>query len=220
VPNAPERAAALDRLLADPVAALRLLHALDDRQLPEAVRPQVIATAMTKDAPVRDLFERFIPDEQRVQRLGNTIVPEAILTRTGYAIRGREVFKSPGLQCVNCHKVAGAGGEVGPDLSEIGKKYSRRQLLESILDPSKDIDAKFAAYLAETDDGRTYLGLLVSKDAKEVVLRDTQGQVTRLPAAKVTALEASKKSLMPEGLLRDLTVQQAADLIAFLESLK
>jgi putative heme-binding domain-containing protein len=215
-----ERAAATDRLLAEPAAALGLLHALDARQVPEPVRAQVIAVAMTKEAPVRDLFERFVPDDQKVQRLGNTIVPETILTRAGDPARGKEVFKSPGLQCANCHKVAGVGGEVGPDLSEIGKKYSRRQLLESILDPSKDIDPKFASYLAETDDGRTFLGLLVSKDAKEVVLRDTQGQVIRLSTAKVTALEASKKSLMPEGLLRELTIQQAADLIAYLESLK
>ena len=143
------------------------------------------------------------------------------LSRKGNVERGRELFfKSAGLQCATCHRVGGTGSTLGPDLSDIGKKSTRAQILESILDPSKDIDPKFAAYLAETDDGRTFLGLLVSKDAKEVVLRDTQGQVTRLPAAKVTVLEASKKSLMPEGLLRDLTLQQAADLIAFLESLK
>src|SRR5205823_944854 len=108
--GSPERAAALDRLLADPATALHLLHALDAGQLPDGVRSQVVAAAMTKDAAVRDLFERFVPDEQKVQRLGNTVVPDTILTRAGDVVRGREVFKSPGLQCANCHKVAGAGG--------------------------------------------------------------------------------------------------------------
>jgi putative heme-binding domain-containing protein len=71
-------------------------------------------------------------------------------------------------------------------------------------------------YLLTTKGGRNYTGLLVKKDAAEVVLRDAQNQEVRVPAADVEQLAPGRQSLMPDGLLRDLTAQQAADLLAFL----
>jgi len=173
------------------------------------------------DAQIRDLFERFIPDEQRVKRLGSAIKPEQILMLKGDAARGKELFfKSSGLQCVNCHRIAGTGSTLGPDLSEIGKKYSRGQILESILEPSKFIDPTYVAYLVETNDGKVFTGLLASKSAKEIVLKTIGDKEMRLPANTVSALVPQQKSLMPELLLRDVTVEQAADLVEFLASLK
>ena len=120
------------------------------------------------------------------------------------------------MQCATCHKVAGQGGDVGPDLAGIGKRLSKRQILESILDPSKDIDPKFAAYAVETDDGRKLTGLLVSKDDKNLVIRDNQGKDVKVPLGQVSSQVPSRKSLMPDQLLRDLTAEQAADLLAYL----
>ena len=124
------------------------------------------------------------------------------------------------MQCATCHKAGGQGGEVGPDLTGVGKRLSKRQILESILDPSKDIDPKFAAYTVETEDGRKLTGLLVTKDDKAIVIRDSQGKDARVPLSQVVNLTPSRKSLMPDQLLRDLTAEQAADLLAYLESLK
>lgn len=220
--RAAERADAVGRLLANPGSALILAEALAEGRIPESVRPQVLkAASASLDAQVRDLFERFLPDEQRVKRLGALIKPQQILGLKGDAARGRELFfKAAGLQCVTCHRIGGTGSTLGPDLSQIGKKYTRAQILESILEPSKTIDPQYVTYVAETEDGKLYTGLLGSKTDREVVLRMTGDKEVRLPAAKVVSMAPQKTSLMPEQLLRDLTAEQAADLVEFLSSLK
>jgi putative heme-binding domain-containing protein len=129
-------------------------------------------------------------------------------------------FKTDGVQCRNCHKITGQGKEVGPDLSGVGKKFTRAQILESILQPSKKIEPKWLTYVVETVQGRVFTGLLVSKDDKQVVLKDAKDKLTRIAADDVDVLAAQQKSLMPDLLVRDMTAQQVADLTAFLSSLK
>jgi len=219
--NPSERKAAIDKLLATPTGALMLQEAWDTNKLPDFVRPDVLAVAATRDAAIRDLFERFVPDSQKVKRLGTVIRPEALLAIKGDVARGKEVFfKTTGLQCATCHTIAGQGGQIGPDLSDVGKRLTKRQILESIVDPSKDIDPKFAAYQVQTDDERQLTGLVVARDAESLTIRDAQGKDTKVPLKNVGAQIPSKKSLMPDQLLRDLTAEQAADLLAYLESLR
>lgn len=105
-------------------------------------------------------------------------------------------------------------------LTTIGKKYNRAQLLESILEPSKLIDPKYVTHLVETKDGQVLSGLLIERNANEVVLKDAQNKVFRLPASSVEHLVTQQQSLMPELLLRDMTAQQVADLLEYLGSLK
>jgi putative heme-binding domain-containing protein len=220
--RAAERADAVNRLLASTSSALVLSHALGEDGIPASIRPQILTAALARPDPqIRDLFERFVPDEQRVKRLGSVIKPEQILALKGSAARGKELFfKSAALQCANCHRIAGTGSTLGPDLSQVAKQYTRAQILESILEPSKSIDPKYVAYLVETTDGQVHTGLLAEKTDKEVVLKNIGDKEVRVPAAKVAALAPQKNSLMPELLLRDLTAEQAADLLAFLASLK
>jgi putative heme-binding domain-containing protein len=182
----------------------------------------VLTAALARpESQVRDLFERFVPDEQRVKRLGAAVKPEQILALKGDAAKGKELFfKSAGLQCVNCHRINGTGSTLGPDLSQIAKKYSRAQILESILEPSKTIDPQYVTYLVETADGQVHTGLLASKTASEVVLKMVGDKEVRIPTIKVERLVPQQKSLMPELLLRDATAEQAADLLEFLASLK
>ena len=129
-------------------------------------------------------------------------------------------FKADGVQCRNCHKINGQGKEIGPDLSGIGKKFNRAQILESILQPSKKIEPKWLTYVVETVKGRVHTGLLVKKDDKEVVLKDAKDKLTRIPADDVDVMAAQQKSLMPDLLVRDMTARQVADLTAFLATLK
>ena len=209
------------KLLASPTGALLLQEAWDARRLSSSTKDLVLAEAVKMEAPIRDLFERYVPEGQKVKRLGTVIRPESLLSLPGDAARGKELFFKPqGTQCAVCHKAGGQGGDVGPDLTGVGKRLSKRQILESLLDPSKDIDPRFAAYAVETEDGRKLTGLLVSKDDKALVVRDNQGKDIRVPLNQVASQTPSRKSLMPDQLLRDLTADQAADLLAYLESLK
>jgi putative heme-binding domain-containing protein len=109
---------------------------------------------------------------------------------------------------------------VGPELSKIGAKYSRVALLEQILEPSKIIDPKYVSYLVQTSDGRVLTGLMVGRTDQELVLRDGKDQEIRLAASDVETVAPQRQSLMPELLLRDLTAQQVADLLAYLEGKK
>ena len=216
------RAEVIDRLLTSTSAAWMLMRSIDDKTLPSSVAPLAIEKGAQHDeVSVRDLFERFLPADRRVKRLGSLVQVEQLLSIPGDTARGKQVFfNTAGVQCKNCHRVGQDGAEVGPDLTTIGEKYNRAQLLESILEPSKLIDPKYVTYLAETRDGRVLSGLLAGRDEKEVVLKDAQNKVLRLPVSDVEQLVTQQQSLMPELLLRDMTAQQVADLLEYLGSLK
>jgi uncharacterized repeat protein (TIGR03806 family) len=220
--RAAERADAINRMLSSTSGALLLAEALADKRIADSVRTQVLAAAMTRPEPqVREVFERFVPEDQRPKRLGSVIKPEQILVLKGDAGRGKELFfKAAGLQCINCHRVGGTGSTLGPDLTLIGKKYSRAQLLESLLEPSKSIDPQYTTYALETTEGQVHTGVLAEKNAAHIVLKIVGDKEVRIPANKVAALVPQKNSLMPELLLRDLSAEQAADLLEFLAALK
>jgi putative heme-binding domain-containing protein len=112
------------------------------------------------------------------------------------------------------------GGRIGPELTTIGKKYERAALLETILEPSKAIAPEYVPYLVETADGRVLLGFLAEKTDQEVVLKDAKGDTVRLAAGEVESMQPQRTSLMPELVLRDITAQDAADLLAFLMTLE
>ena len=220
--GSPKQGEIVDRLLKSTSAALMLSRTIDRK----AVSSSVAAIAIEKGArheevSIRDLFEKFLPPDQRVQRLGSMVAAAEILAKPGVAARGKQVFfNTAGVSCKNCHRIAQDGAEVGPELTLIGKKYDRAQLLESILEPSKFIDPKFVTYLLETKDGVVMSGLLLERNAKEVVLKDAQNKVVRLPVSEIEHLATQQQSLMPELLLRDMTAQQVADLLEYLASLK
>ncbi len=211
---------AADRLLRNPCGALRLLYAIDTGRLPPERAAIVARHAASRETPaVRELFERFLPPDERTKRLGAVIRPDEILKQVGDAARGRRLFfETDGVACKSCHRIGDRGGSVGPDLTHVGSRQTRAQLLESILEPSRRIAPEFVTYLAETRDGRIHTGLLVAKDASHIVLKDAQGKTVRLASDAIESLVPQPKSLMPELLLRDMTLQQVADLLAFLAS--
>ena len=217
-----EQIALVDRLMSSTSGALMLLRSIDEKEVPGSVAALAVEKGTGHGDPsVRDLFERFLPPEQRVKRLGSVVQPEQILALAGDPARGKQVFfQTEGVSCKNCHRVEQDGKQIGPELTAIGKKLAPAQILESILEPSKLIDPKYVTYLAETDEGHVVTGLLVHKDDNEVVLRDAQDKISRIPADSIEQLVPQRESLMPDLLVRDMTAQQVADLLAYLSSLK
>jgi putative heme-binding domain-containing protein len=210
--------ASLARLVAAPSGALDLLLTLPE--LSEDVRREAVRRALELPAgPVRDLFERFEPPERRRERLGPSVRPERILGLSGDPARGRALFANPSLQCARCHRVGPGAETLGPDLSGVGSRLGRAQILEAILDPSRTVDPKYAGVTLRTRRGEVLSGIVVRRTERELVLRDLEKELT-LAAGDVEAMAPQAQSLMPEGLLQHLTAQEAADLLAFLESLK
>jgi len=216
-----ERRRLVEELLASTSRAAALADAVADDRLPAATREFVLDTAAAADPVVGGLFERFLPPERRVRRLGAAIDPDMLLAVAGDAERGRRLFaESAAVQCRSCHAVAGTGGAVGPALDRVGTRLDRRQLLESLLEPSKVIAPEYRTWVAVTEDGRSVTGLLVERTADTVSIVDAAGKRTDLAATAIDTLEVLPTSLMPEQLLRELSAEQAADLLAYLEALK
>ena len=217
-----ERERLTEELLSSTSRAVMLSGAIRQGRLPPAIRGRVVAAAQRHpQAVIAGLFEEFVPADQRVKRLGTVVDPAAILSLSGEADRGRRLFhEAAGMQCRNCHMIGDAGREVGPPLTSIGGRLDRAKLLESLIEPSKTIDPKYRSWVVETVDGRVVTGLIVSKSDAGVVIRDAENRTIELPAGDVEQMEPQAVSLMPEHLLRDLTAAEAADLLAYLESLR
>jgi putative heme-binding domain-containing protein len=207
-----------DRLLASSTGALDLALSLD--RLPASQRQEAIRRALElSPGLIRELFERFEPPSRRRERLGTSVRPEAILSLKGDAERGRRLLSSGALQCSGCHRLGEGPEKLGPDLGKIGVKYTPAQILESILEPSKTIEAKYAGTVIQTKSGDVLSGIVISKEGGTIVLRDAE-KVTRLSAEGIERMNPMKNSLMPEGLLQHLTAQEASDLLSYLGSLR
>lgn len=209
-----------EKLLAEPKAAMAIARRLGRGELSSLERDRLLAAAAKlPPGPMRDLFEGYLPlAETEARKLGSNPRPKTILALKGDATRGEQLFWSTTLNCGSCHTIAGRGTPIGPDLSNIGKLRTRGDLLDSILEPSRRIEPKYAAYVAQTADGRSLTGLLVRRDDKAVVLRDSQNKEIVVPAGNVETLQPARLSLMPAGQLAGLTAQQAADVLEYLAS--
>jgi len=194
---------------------------LGRRDLQTPKRDTLLAAAAKLPAgPVRDLFEGYLPADEKGRKLGSSPRPGSILALRGDVGRGETLFWSSAVNCGSCHKIGDRGVTIGPDLSNIGKLRAREDLLESMLEPSHRIEPKFAAYLARTADGRVVTGLVVKRDEAGVVLRDGQNKEIALAASEIEQLRPSPKSLMPDGQMAGLTAQEAADLLEYLANCK
>lgn len=143
------------------------------------------------------------------------------LTESGDAENGQRLFNNgERTKCSACHVVDGKGGEVGPDLSRIGGKFDRPHLIESLLEPSKQIVEGYRAALILTDDGQTLTGIIKNETAQSFVLHPAEGEPITLMRDQVDAIQTSALSLMPDNLAEDLTKQEFVDLVSYLETLR
>ncbi|MEZ6090037.1 MAG: c-type cytochrome [Pirellulaceae bacterium] len=145
-------------------------------------------------------------------------LPE-LVRRKGNVEAGSLVFRKQGT-CINCHKVNGEGKEVGPDLSEIGKKLSREAMYVSILDPSLAVSHNYETYSLLSIDGNAVTGLLVSQTDDSVTVRTAEGIDKTFSQDDVDLLQKQPKSLMPQDLQRLMTGDQLVDLVEYLLTLK
>ena len=145
------------------------------------------------------------------------------VNNTGDARAGAKLFAAAaagGIGCATCHAVNGTGGAVGPDLSGVGAKFSRRDLAEALLYPSKAVREGYQQVIVRTKSGQTYAGPLKAQTPQELTLHEADGTLRRIPLADVAARKDSGLSPMPDNLHAGLTVQQFTDLVSYLESLK
>jgi putative heme-binding domain-containing protein len=143
------------------------------------------------------------------------------LSHRGDARLGQLLFTDNArLACAKCHRVRGRGGDIGPDLSNVGGKFERRQLIEAVLDPSRQIVEGYRTTVVATTDGRVLNGIIKGDSDGILTLVDSARVVHTLCQAEIEARKVSDKSIMPDDLRTCLTQSEFADLIAYLQGLR
>jgi putative heme-binding domain-containing protein len=128
---------------------------------------------------------------------------------------GKEVFKKV---CSTCHRLENEGVEVGPDLLSALRNKTPETLLVDILDPSREVDPRYLNYQIVTKAGRVFTGMIGSETASSLTLRRAEKAEDTILRTQIDEIQATGKSLMPEGLETQLSKQDLADVIAYLLS--
>ena len=138
----------------------------------------------------------------------------------GDAARGRKVFSSKLANCTACHRVAGRGEAIGPELSKIGEIRGPADLVEAVLFPSASLARGYESFNVVTSGGQVYSGLLSRETASAIYLRTTERAEIRVNRDDIDQFAPNSTSIMPQGLDKTLSPAELRDLVAFLESLK
>ena len=146
---------------------------------------------------------------------------EFALKGTGKADHGKALFADlKGLACLKCHAVSGQGGLVGPELTSVGAKYPKEELIASVLYPSAKISSGYEPVLVATTDGKIINGIIKGENADAIEIEDADAKRLKIAKADIDERKRGEISIMPNGLAEGLTPQDFADLIAYLETLK
>jgi quinoprotein glucose dehydrogenase len=193
----------LDRLAEgklDPEIELDLLDAAARRSAPAlAAKAKAIEDARPKSDPLAAYLPTLLGGNPR---------------------RGQEIVRNKAeVQCIRCHKVNGRGGEVGPELAGVAARGDRRYLLESIVQPDKQIAKGFESVVVATADGQLRTGVLREETDAELRLITAEGKTLAIPKSEIEERKRGS-SAMPIDLLKFLSRSELRDVVAYLATLK
>lgn len=238
---APELARAAVRLLAlrsAPDAGAVLADLAEDKSLPAARRADATAGLVRYTGSQKAAIARLTGDDEPAvaREAARGAVPgvdasagrpaaadtDAWLARLGDAgdaeAGWRVFFSTAGGRCANCHMLGGHGAAVGPDLTGIVARMGRRRVLESILQPSREIGPGFVAYAVERTDGRVFNGVslgLTDRDRQERFI-GSDGREMLVPVNQIENRTPLATSIMPQGLEQELSDTDLQNLLALL----
>ena len=129
---------------------------------------------------------------------------------------GEKVFLR--ARCANCHIFGTKGKGGGPDLSTVTSRFRRRDILEAIMYPSKVVSDQYTGVVIELEDLSTVTGMVVGENDESITIITVQGERMEIKRSDIVKQEAAQQSIMPEGLLNTMTLQDLVNLIYFLEN--
>jgi putative heme-binding domain-containing protein len=133
--------------------------------------------------------------------------------QAGSASRGEQAFHDG--QCINCHRFGSRGESIGPDLTTVAQRFQRKEILESVVYPNQVVSDQYVSQTIVAN-GKTYTGIAARQADGSLVVLQSDGQKAHLEAQDIEEVSQSKLSAMPEGLLNRLSLEQVADLFAYL----
>jgi putative heme-binding domain-containing protein len=209
------------RTLAQSMAGANAMIALAEKdELSEEMKPSAAyALAVSENPEIRKLGAAKLPMPKSKDGKAIPPIPE-LLEMKGDAANGAKVYaNTAGANCVSCHIMGDKGRDIGPPLNTIGEK-GKDILFESIVLPSVAIQHGFHSYLVKTKSSGTKMGILVDDNDEKTTLKDSNGEYIEIPAKDIVKKIEQKMSLMPQGLIGTMTVQELVDLIEYLSQQK
>jgi putative membrane-bound dehydrogenase-like protein len=189
----------------DAVAAIGFYQAWFREKYPEEPAPELATADVEKTKYTVQQLVDFLENS------GNA--------SSGDVARGKQIFTK--ANCVKCHKFGNEGEGVGPDLTTVRRRFQKKEIIESILIPSQVMSDQYAAVTVLTKEGLVHTGMpLPNPGSRNLLLLLPDATRLEIPAAKIEEKTKAKTSVMPEGLLKELSLQDIADLFAFLETSK
>jgi putative heme-binding domain-containing protein len=192
----------------------------------DAIETGIVRPSELGPGPTRQIASERLPEELRTRASRLIARPTSadrgqVVGRYQSALElapnvehGRAVFEK---NCATCHRVAGTGVDVGPDIAD-SRTRTPEALLVDILNPNAAIDANYVSYTLVTQSGRLLSGVIASETASSVTLRRAENVTDVVLRQDIDEMRSDGTSLMPEGLEKDLTVRDVADLIGFLKN--
>jgi cytochrome c oxidase cbb3-type subunit III len=200
----------------------RWIHGDKDEDIARVIRDGVPKTTMKKlgDSLKEEQIAKLVRYIRSLARGPGDSTWQPYLK--GDAEVGRKLFfdeKGKAI-CAKCHSVNREGGRIGPALDRIASRRSPEYVMESILQPSKDIDPDYEAVQVVTTKGTTIVGLRVNESNFSIQVREETGRFHSFDKRDLDSVTVLKKSLMPENMAEVLTVKELHDLFAFLMTLE
>ena len=199
---------------------LALVESLRMSRAASSLRAEQLRPALTNFPDVvrqqaDELLASFHTDTAQQTKHINDLLATA---KGGDIRRGQSLFNSPKAACASCHAIGYLGGNVGPDLTRIGQIRNERDLLEAIVYPSASFVRSYEPMIVATRGGEEYSGVLKKDSADEVVLATGPGAEQHIARGDISDLRPGAVSVMPSGLVDQLTKEELADLLAFLKA--
>ena len=201
-------------LYSRPVWALAVLEAIVAEQLTAADfgRTRLAEWARHPDADVRARAKTLLEAAAPPSAEATLAEYRGVLESAGDAAQGASVFRR---HCAACHQHQGIGYPLGPNLASAATR-GPEAVLYNIVAPNSEVDPRYHTYVALTDEGRVYSGILADESSATITLRRGESAVDTLPRSQIVQLENTGQSLMPEGLVREMDRNALADLLQFL----
>lgn len=211
------RRVVVSELLSTPARIAVLLDAVAAGEVrrSDIERSAIQQLATHKDKSIRARSQKLLTGDVQTNRSKVVADYQDVLKLTGDISRGQAVFRKT---CSVCHKVGDMGHNVAPELKSV-KNKSEADLLIAILDPNREALPNYNLYSLVTEQGRTVSGIIAAETANAITLRRAEGKEDVVLRSNIEEMASTGVSLMPEGLEKELTQQQLADVIAFVKSI-
>jgi quinoprotein glucose dehydrogenase len=217
-----ERQSAWDTLASiDEPAATRLIQAGVAEYLQGKLPPDVWMNVLeASEGRLSQAEQTALAEFEKQATEKDPLAPYRDCLAGGDAQAGEQIFLTrTELSCLRCHRVGDRGGEVGPNLTEIGKTKDSRYLLEAIVNPDAKIAENFETAVILTDEDEVLTGIVKAENDEKVSLMTAEGKLIEIPTDAITVRKKGKSS-MPSDLIKHMSRRQLRDLVAFLSSLK